>query len=130
MDVAVYIDADARRRGVGRALYQELFPALVRQGFVTAHAGITLPNAGSVGLHEALGFQPDLRDYGTGAQILVDLGLTSIRQLTNNPKKIIGLEGYGLRVVERVPVEVSPNEINVKYLKTKKNKMGHILGVE
>jgi 3,4-dihydroxy 2-butanone 4-phosphate synthase/GTP cyclohydrolase II len=84
----------------------------------------------TVEANQRLGFKPDLRDYGVGAQILVDLGVREIRLLTNNPKKIIGLEGYGLRVVERVPVEVSPNEINVKYLKTKKNKMGHILGVE
>jgi 3,4-dihydroxy 2-butanone 4-phosphate synthase/GTP cyclohydrolase II len=74
--------------------------------------------------------KPDLRDYGVGAQILVDLGVREIRLLTNNPKKIIGLEGYGLRVVERVPVEVSPNDENVDYLKTKKKKMGHILSVE
>ncbi len=84
----------------------------------------------TVEANQRLGFKPDLRDYGVGAQILVDLGVREIRLLTNNPKKIIGLEGYGLRVVERVPVEVSPNEINVKYLKTIKNKMGHILGVE
>ena len=74
-----------------------------------------------------LGFPPDLRDYGLGAQILVDLGLTTIRQLTNNPKKIIGLEGYGLRVVERVPIEVEPGPDNLRYLQVKREKMGHIL---
>ena len=74
-----------------------------------------------------LGFPADLRDYGIGAQILVDLGLTSIRQLTNNPKKIIGLEGYGLKVVERVPIEVVPGNENARYLATKRDKMGHIL---
>lgn len=74
-----------------------------------------------------LGFPPDLRDYGIGAQILVDLGLTSIRQLTNNPKKIAGLEGYGLKVVERVPIEVPPSADNVRYLQTKRDKMGHRL---
>jgi 3,4-dihydroxy 2-butanone 4-phosphate synthase/GTP cyclohydrolase II len=74
-----------------------------------------------------LGFPPDLRDYGIGAQILVDLGLTTIRQLTNNPKKIAGLEGYGLRVVEQVPIEVPPGAENLRYLKTKRDKMGHRL---
>ena len=72
----------------------------------------------TVQANQRLGFKPDLRDYGVGAQILVDLGVREIRLLTNNPKKIIGLEGYGLRVVERVPVEVSPNDENVDYLKT------------
>ncbi|HWH15276.1 MAG TPA: bifunctional 3,4-dihydroxy-2-butanone-4-phosphate synthase/GTP cyclohydrolase II [Miltoncostaeaceae bacterium] len=75
----------------------------------------------------ALGFPPDLRDYGIGAQILVDLGLTTIRQLTNNPKKIVGLEGYGLSVVERVPIEVQPQDENIRYLQVKRDKMGHIL---
>jgi len=84
----------------------------------------------TVEANERLGFKPDLRDYGVGAQILVDLGVREIRLLTNNPKKIIALEGYGLRVVERVPIEVVPNAANVKYLKTKKKKMGHILNFE
>ncbi|HSL92577.1 MAG TPA: GTP cyclohydrolase II, partial [Candidatus Limnocylindrales bacterium] len=84
----------------------------------------------TVEANERLGFKPDLRDYGVGAQILVDLGVRDIRLLTNNPKKIIGLEGYGLRVVERVPIEIAPNADNVKYLKTKKKKLGHILNVE
>lgn len=75
----------------------------------------------------ALGFPPDLRDYGLGAQILVDLGLSSIRLITNNPKKIVGLEGYGLEIVERVPLEVDPSIENESYLKVKKEKMGHIL---
>ncbi|MGE5190804.1 MAG: bifunctional 3,4-dihydroxy-2-butanone-4-phosphate synthase/GTP cyclohydrolase II [Gemmatimonadota bacterium] len=84
----------------------------------------------TVEANERLGFKPDLRDYGVGAQILADLGIREIRLLTNNPKKIIGLTGYGLRIVERVPIEVAPNEVNVRYLKTKKKKMGHILSVE
>jgi 3,4-dihydroxy 2-butanone 4-phosphate synthase/GTP cyclohydrolase II len=75
----------------------------------------------------ALGFKPDLRDYGVGAQILVDLGVGEIRLLTNNPRKIVGLEGYGLRVVERVPIEIRPHETNVRYLRTKKAKLGHLL---
>lgn len=74
-----------------------------------------------------LGFQPDLRDYGIGAQILVDLGVRKMRLITNNPKKIIGLEGYGLKVVERVPIETRPHEKNIRYLKTKKKKLGHML---
>jgi 3,4-dihydroxy 2-butanone 4-phosphate synthase/GTP cyclohydrolase II len=77
-----------------------------------------------------LGFKPDLRNYGIGAQILAELGLKKIRLLTNNPKKIIGLEGYGLSVTERVPIEIQPNAANVDYLKTKKKKLGHILSVE
>jgi len=74
-----------------------------------------------------LGFQPDLRDYGIGAQILVDLGIRNIRLITNNPRKIVGLEGYGLKVVERIPIEVSPHDSNIIYLKTKKKKLGHML---
>ncbi len=74
-----------------------------------------------------LGFKPDLRDYGIGAQILVDLGLKKIRLLTNNPRKIVGLEGYGLQVIERVPIEVPPHDRNLKYLRTKKRRLGHLL---
>lgn len=74
-----------------------------------------------------LGFKPDLRDYGIGAQILVDLGVKKMRLMTNNPKKIVGLEGYGLKVTSRVPIEMNPNERNIVYLKTKKKKLGHIL---
>jgi 3,4-dihydroxy 2-butanone 4-phosphate synthase/GTP cyclohydrolase II len=74
-----------------------------------------------------LGFKADLRDYGTGAQILVNLGLRKIRLLTNNPRKIVGIEGYGLKVVERVPIEMTPRAANVRYLRTKKKKLGHIL---
>jgi len=74
-----------------------------------------------------LGFKPDLRDYGIGAQILVNLGLKKIRLMTNNPRKIVGIEGYGLEVVERVPIEITPQESNVQYLRTKKTKLGHLL---
>jgi len=74
-----------------------------------------------------LGFKADLRDYGIGAQILVDLGVRKMRLMTNNPKKIVGLEGYGLKMVDRVPIETKPNEKNLLYLKTKKKKLGHIL---
>jgi 3,4-dihydroxy 2-butanone 4-phosphate synthase / GTP cyclohydrolase II len=74
-----------------------------------------------------LGFKADLRDYGVGAQILANLGLHQIKLITNNPRKIVGIEGYGLKVVERVPIEVQPHAGNVKYLKTKKKKLGHIL---
>lgn len=77
--------------------------------------------------NEKLGFQEDLREYGVGAQILVDLGLTKIRLMTNNPKKMGGIEGYGLEIVEQVPIETEPNEHNHNYLKTKKEKMGHLL---
>jgi 3,4-dihydroxy 2-butanone 4-phosphate synthase/GTP cyclohydrolase II len=75
----------------------------------------------------ALGFPSDLRDYGIGAQILSQLGIKSINLMTNNPKKIVGLEEYGLKIEKRIPVEISPTKANKKYLKTKKEKMGHML---
>jgi 3,4-dihydroxy 2-butanone 4-phosphate synthase/GTP cyclohydrolase II len=81
----------------------------------------------TVEANEALGFKADLRDYGIGAQMLANLGVTKMRLMTNNPKKIVGLEGYGLQVVERVPVEIMPNKDNVKYLKAKQEKLGHLL---
>jgi 3,4-dihydroxy 2-butanone 4-phosphate synthase/GTP cyclohydrolase II len=81
----------------------------------------------TVEANEHLGFPPDLRDYGIGAQILADLGVRKIRLMTNNPRKIIGLEGYGLEVVERVPIEISPGKDNARYLSTKKEKLGHLL---
>ena len=81
----------------------------------------------TVEANEALGFQADLRDYGIGAQILTDLGVRNIRLMTNNPKKIVGLEGYGLKIVERIPLEVEATDSNLGYLKTKREKMGHLL---
>ena len=73
-----------------------------------------------------LGFKPDLRDYGIGAQMLYDLGVRKMRLMTNNPKKIVGLEGYGLKVVEQVPIVIEPCATNLRYLTTKKDKMGHL----
>ena len=81
----------------------------------------------TVDANERLGFPPDLRDYGVGAQILVDLGVRRMRLITNNPGKRAGIEGYGLVIVERVPLEITPNEKNFEYLRTKKEKLGHLL---
>lgn len=81
----------------------------------------------TVEANEALGFKADLRDYGIGAQILRSLGVKKMILLTNNPKKVVGLKGYGLEIVKRIPIEVSPNSVNEKYLKTKRDKLGHLL---
>lgn len=104
-------------RGIGLANKLKAY-ALQDQGKDTVEANMEL------------GFKADLRDYGIGAQILADLGVRKIRLLTNNPKKVKGLEGYGLSIVERVPIETVPRESNIEYLRTKKRKMGHLLSVE
>ncbi len=83
----------------------------------------------TVEANKALGFKPDMRDYGIGAQILVDLGLKRLRILTNNPKKIVGLEGYGLEIVDRIPIMVKPTPKNFNYIKTKVEKMGHLINI-
>jgi len=83
----------------------------------------------TVEANEHLGFDADLRDYGVGAQILSDLGLSKIRLLTNNPRKVVGLEGYGLEIVKRLPIVCEPGEHNIRYLSTKQEKLGHDLGL-
>ena len=83
----------------------------------------------TVEANEKLGFAPDLRDYGVGAQILKDLGATKLIVLTNNPKKLIGLEGHGLEITSRIAIEIEANQENENYLNTKKNKLGHLLNI-
>ncbi len=108
-----------RQEGRGIGLVNKLKAyALQDQGLDTVEA------------NEKLGFKPDMRDYGMGAQILVDLGVRKMRLLTNNPKKMVGLDGYGLSIVEQVPIEIRPNEYNKDYLECKKLKMGHLLNVD
>ena len=108
-----------RQEGRGIGFHNKLRAyALQDQGLDTVEANL------------ALGFAPDLRDYGIGAQILADLGLHKIRLLTNDPKKVVGLESYGLKIVEIVPLVISPNPINVNYLKTKQKKLGHLLDIK
>ena len=110
--VIVYMRQEGR--GIGFAPKIKAYK-LQEQGYDTVEA------------NEKLGYSTDLREYGLGAQILVDLGLKTIRLLTNNPKKIVGLEGYGLKIVEQVPIRVKPNPHNERYLKTKRDKLGHLL---
>jgi hypothetical protein len=105
-----------RQEGRGMGLHNKLRAyELQEQGRDTVEANVEL------------GFKPDLRDYGIGAQILLDLGLTSIRLLTNNPRKIVGLEGYGLEITGREPLQVVPGPHNAGYLDTKRTKLGHLL---
>ncbi len=101
-------------------------------GLVNKLKAYCLQDAGrdTVEANEELGFKADMRDYGIGAQILADLGLHKIRLMTNNPRKIIGLEGYGIEVIERVPIETKPHQDNIEYLKTKARKMGHLLSIK
>jgi len=110
--VIVYMRQEGR--GIGLAPKIQAYK-LQEQGYDTVEA------------NEKLGYGMDLREYGLGAQILVDLGLKTIRLLTNNPKKLVGLEGYGLKIVEQVPIRVKPNPHNERYLKAKREKMGHLL---
>lgn len=113
--VLLYIRQEGR--GIGLVNKIKAY-ALQDEGFDTVEA------------NEKLGFKPDMRNYGIGAQILVDLGVRQMRLLTNNPKKMVGLDGYGLKIVEQVPIEVTPNEHNKCYLECKRLKMGHLLNVD
>jgi len=101
-------------RGIGLAPKIKAYN-LQEQGYDTVEA------------NQKLGFEMDLREYGLGAQILADLGLKTIRLLTNNPRKLVGLGGYGLKIVEQLPIKVKPNPHNARYLKTKRDKLGHLL---
>ena len=101
-------------RGIGLASKIKAYK-LQERGYDTVEANLKL------------GYGMDLREYGLGAQILVDLGLKTIRLLTNNPKKVVGLEGYGLEIVKQLPIKIRANPHNEKYLRTKREKMGHLL---
>jgi 3,4-dihydroxy 2-butanone 4-phosphate synthase / GTP cyclohydrolase II len=110
--VVLYMRQEGRGIGLGPKIQAY---KLQEQGYDTVEA------------NQKLGFGMDLREYGVGAQILADLGLKTIRLLTNNPRKIVGLEGYGLKVTQQVPIKMKPNPHNARYLQTKKTKLGHLL---
>jgi 3,4-dihydroxy 2-butanone 4-phosphate synthase/GTP cyclohydrolase II len=110
--VVVYMRQEGR--GIGLAPKIKAYK-LQEQGYDTVEA------------NQKLGFEMDLREYGLGAQILTDLGLKTIRLLTNNPRKVVGLEGYGLKIVEQMPIKIRPNPHNARYLATKREKLGHLL---
>jgi 3,4-dihydroxy 2-butanone 4-phosphate synthase/GTP cyclohydrolase II len=114
LGVVIYLRQEGR--GIGFANKLKAY-ALQDKGFDTVEA------------NEELGFKPDLRDYGVGAQILVSLGVKKMRLMTNNPKKVVGLEGYGLTITDRVPIEIPPRPENMKYLLTKCEKLGHIMNI-
>jgi 3,4-dihydroxy 2-butanone 4-phosphate synthase/GTP cyclohydrolase II len=118
------------KEGMGALLY-------IRQegrgiGLVNKIKAYALQDQGldTVEANEKLGFKPDMRNYGIGAQILVDLGIRKMKLMTNNPKKMVGLDGYGLSIVEQIRIEVEPNEFNKCYLECKKLKMGHLLNLD
>jgi 3,4-dihydroxy 2-butanone 4-phosphate synthase/GTP cyclohydrolase II len=110
--VVVYLRQEGRGIGLGNKI----------KAYALQAAG-----ADTVEANEQLGFKPDLRNYGIGAQILLDLGLRSIRPITNNPRKMVGLEGYGIRLGERVPIVQPTHDENAGYLRTKRDKLGHLL---
>jgi 3,4-dihydroxy 2-butanone 4-phosphate synthase/GTP cyclohydrolase II len=109
--VVLYMRQEGRGIGLANKLHAY---ALQEKGLDTVEA------------NERLGFSADLRDYGIGAQILSRLGINEIRLLTNNPTKVVGLEGHGLKIVERVPIIIPPGEFNRRYMETKREKMGHL----
>jgi len=109
----VYIRQEGR--GIGLVNKLKAYKLQIEKGLDTVDANVHL------------GFEPDRRDYGIGNQILRDLGLSTLRIMTNNPRKIYGLEGFGLKIVERVPLEIPPHDLNREYLRTKKDKLGHML---
>lgn len=108
----------AGRQGIGLINKLHAYKLQQEQGLDTVEANL------------ALGFGADLRHYGIGAQILADLGVRQIRLLTNNPRKVVGLDGYGLTIVERVPVHLPANACNLRYLRTKRDKLGHLLDID